>query len=393
MRCDIHRITMLLMMTCFGLTTCLPVLAQHASSQTSDALHRVEQQIEENVQESHALLAEVMKDDGTATGKIRGLKQENIATDIVANEVSLPFRTGPTETETIFVQGPHGDTGIGLYSPPINEDDALDVVVSHWKLLDATGKGLLNVPNNHEPLGGSISAAVSGRLPHWAPPQVVQSGEYLVQTDIVGMEPFPISVRQGYITWVKVPHAALHIDWEQSLHHGLLESHYYILILDANGQAILSRCDTQQGLTNTDASWRKVVKPGHYTVTLAAKNVRSAHETEATALYNFAPAAVTAAVGTITHYKLPLAGYTISTDRSLADWAVLSPDEKYRIGRGRVSHDNRHHDSQRVYIFHPGRYKLIWGDSWEMTVNRQYEHALDFAVSESEIRHLVLPEE
>src|SRR5262249_41959310 len=70
MRRDIHRITMLLMMTCFGWTTGLPVLVQHASSQTSDALHRVEQQSDENVQESHALLAEVMKDDRTATEKI-----------------------------------------------------------------------------------------------------------------------------------------------------------------------------------------------------------------------------------------------------------------------------------------------------------------------------------
>lgn len=357
MRRDVHLITMLLMMTCFGLIAYLPILAQSASSQPSDALHRGNQPLAKNVKEA----------------------------------VSLPFHTGPMETETIFVKGPNGDTGIGLYSPPINEDDALDVVGSHWHLLDATGKGFPNMPNSKEPLGGPISAAVSERLPYWASPQAVKSGEYLVQTDIVGMEPFPVSVRSGYITWVKIPHASLHIDWEQSLHHGLLESHYYILMLDANGQAILAKCATQQGLTNSDAAWRKVVKPGTYTVTLATKNVIAAQETAATALYNFTPAAVTAAVGTITHYKLPLAGYTISTDRPLADWAVLSPDGKYRIGRGRVSNDSRHQDSQRVYIFHPGRYKLIWGDSWEMTVNRQYEYTLDFAVSEAEIRHLVLP--
>src|SRR5262249_33872410 len=67
---------MLLTMTCFLLITSSSVVAQRASSQTSDSLRKVDEQIDENVKESRELLTKVMKDYGTSVVKLSGLKLE-----------------------------------------------------------------------------------------------------------------------------------------------------------------------------------------------------------------------------------------------------------------------------------------------------------------------------
>jgi hypothetical protein len=311
-----------------------------------------------------------------------------------ATTAELAFTTGPTETETIYVKGTNGDTGIGIYSPPVDEGDM--VYAAGWLLTDQSGRQLIRDPccaNVFQPIGGNISSALSGPYSnkrHWAGPRGTAAGNYQLKFDegsLKGMEPLRANVRQGYITWVKIPHAELQVDWEPSLSAALTNSGYSVTILDASKKKIVmppSPGGPFDDVFTKFPSWRYDLKQGSYAITLATD--RSESNPGVVPMYGYKPDAVTLTAGKVVHYKLPVGGFTVSNERKNIAWDVVSPNGQ-EVFTGRIV--NR--DSKSVIVLYPGRYRLIWGDEMDMLVYHKYQGSLDFSILESRIQNLVIP--
>lgn len=327
------------------------------------------------------------------------------ATGDIVNDSPLAFTTGPSDTETIYVKGDNGGTGIGLFSQSIDQEDFGDF----WELYDPSGTSVVH-DNPQRPdlpnAGKQISGSVSPRdQPMWSPARAASGGSYIVKTGIIGMEPISVSVRSGYIAWVKIPHAVLQVGWDEIFHDALGSASLgsSILILDGNAQSIrdvlsLGR-DMRDGVY-VDKNWRRTtVKPGNYMVALGTTVLDGpwwAGSTKGhwTVFPEYHPTPITAVAGQVTRCNLVLGGYTVSTDSpNHVDWSVLSSDMKHPFvdDPQNVIRDSRGTDSKRVHVLYPGHYVLIWGDSIEMAVNHRYRVKRDFTVTESEVTNLIIP--
>jgi hypothetical protein len=319
-----------------------------------------------------------------------------------SNDSPLAFTTGPSETETIYVKGDNGSTGIGLFSQSVDQQDFGD----NWELYDSSGTSIVHDPRNPDMgrVSKGISGSVSPRDPKWYNAWGAPSGTYVAKTSIVGMEPFSVSVRPGYITWVKIPHAVIQVGWDEVFHDALGSQSLSsgILILDSKAQSIGAVLAVDRSMRDgvyVDENWRRTdVKPGNYTVAIGMRESEGFLSTKGqwTLFPGYLPSPVTAVAGQVTRCKLVLGGFTISTDSAnYLEWAVLSPDmrHEYSFPRGQlsISRESRSTDCKLVHILYPGHYELIWGNSMDLSINHKYRGKRDFTVTESEVTNLIIP--
>jgi hypothetical protein len=316
---------------------------------------------------------------------------------------NLTFSTGQSETETIYVKNDYGTTGIGLFSQSIDQED----FGSNWALYDSSGTSI--VPDLVQPDQGCgrqiIGSASPGFDLMWRNVCDAPPGSYVVKTGVFGMEPFPVNLRSGYVAWVKIPHAAIQVEWDAAFHDDMCKF-TRLVIVDSKGQSIIEQPTPGSGVCSDDNRARWVVNGGNYTVALDSLaeyfstptgSVMSGRDWSSFPEYH--PSSVTAVAGQVTHTKLVLGGYTVSTDSpDNLEWTIVSSDMKRQIFRGigpvlpLISRYSRSADTKRVHILYPGNYELMWATYMELGTNhKQYRGKCDFTVAESQVTSVIIP--